>query len=139
MTPKLTASQTLVVERLKSGWRINAPLYPGMTNWILPDGKHSGYACAFPTLKALEKKGVVEWVGERKEWRLAASEPVITDRYLAEIASAIDTAFVAADDKLIGSTWDLDTANIVCNGLSDAQYLVSVVKQLRDRLKAVQS
>lgn len=57
----------------------------------------------------------------------------------SEIVQRIDVAFVAADDKKIGSEYDLEFANLICDALSDAQYLANEVKRLVSELKAVRN
>lgn len=54
---------------------------------------------------------------------------------LNDIAQAIDVAFVANDNKLIGSKHDLEFANLIADALGDAQFLVGEVQRLAKELE----
>lgn len=72
MTKFMTATQGWVVDRLKRDWHIVGKTYQSMTHWVLPNGQPTRDACPYPTLKALEKKGIVEWEILAQEWRLVS-------------------------------------------------------------------
>lgn len=56
-----------------------------------------------------------------------------------QIAQNIDVAFIANEDKLIGSKHDLDFANMVATALGDGQYLVNTLRQIAKELDDLRS
>ena len=55
---------------------------------------------------------------------------------LTEALQAIQAAYSANDNKLIGSEHDLKFANLIADALSDALFLASEVKRLAKELEA---